>query len=623
MSKYGFPIMPNFPNGLEVGEAVKNSKWYIGGECISGVLDYTSAGKERVRECKLIFEPNLTAMENEGYLYITRDPNSTPNPNWQVVRGYKYTGTSTNYEEIFQDGKSTGNYATYVNEYKNKLINSTYSGAQYYATESEGGTYKESYFDTNLPIFEVNDTDGINNYVNNGDISSAINKDDLLIEKVMSTVYVDGTSKPNMKITHNIDGGEPPKTYTIKCEVKGLLSLEYETLFEKTYEFTDSSYMTTWGNLETSWGHLILEIKFSMYYNNKTSETLTANIKNDGSYYPNNSQSGKHYLQVKKGSGEDDDGYADTINDSNATDENITVNTCDLLTSTYKVTVEQLHALGNFLWQDSFISNIKLLNTSPIENIVSCKAIPINIDGESTTIGLGNIDSGVSGLKISSNYLKTTIGSIDVPNIYNNFVDYEYSSVDLYLPLIGTITDLNPREVVGYKITLKYCFDVVSGDCLAMLFNNRGGGTNCIGVYKGNCGIDIPLTASNRAQIQAGYVSDVIGGTLSVASGHPFGAIMAGMNAITRQNVAKSSGSISGVTAQGLPKQAYLTIVENATQIPSNYAETYGRPCNLTKKLKNVSGFTVVDKNIRLSNINCTYEEKEEIRKLLSEGVIF
>lgn len=615
MAKYGFPLDADFENYHDVGEPIKNSKWYVGGACVSGYV-YYEGSTEVVLEQKIIFTPREPSTKDKGCIYILRDTKETNPPNPQTYNVYQYTGNYVSYQQYFRNGEKLAPWEW--SETYNNSSNEFRAWADYdWANQGY-----ESYYESNIPIFDKYDTNGIKAYKDTGDISSAINKDDLLLKKVVSTVYVDGTKKPNIKITHNIDGGEPPKTYTIKCEVKGLLSLEYDTLFEKTYNFTDSSYQTTWGNLETSWGHLILEVKFSMYYNNKTSETLTVNIKNDGYYYPNNSQSGKHYLHVKKGSGEDDDGYADTINDSNATDENITVNTCDLLTSTYKVTVEQLHALGNFLWEDSFIANIKLLNTSPIENIVSCKAMPINIDGESTTIGLGNIDSGVSGLKISSNYLKTTIGSIDVPNIYNNFVDYEYSSVDLYLPLIGTITDLNPREVVGYKITLKYCFDVVSGDCLAMLFNNRGGGTNCIGVYKGNCGIDIPLTASNRSQIQAGYVSDVIGGTLSVASGHPFGAIMAGMNAITRQNVTKSSGSISGVTAQGLPKQAYLTIVENATQIPSNYAETYGRPCNLTKKLKNLSGFTIVDKNIRLSNINCTYEEKEEIRKLLSDGVI-
>lgn len=610
--------IPHYPDGYSVPEPIINT-WYVQG----GVSCAYSNTKHTDPTQSFTIKRNMVTSNNSGGLYLIRVKTNT-SPSYYTYKMAvinKWSGKDTSYVEDFKDGVSTKKEPPYYTTYEYTRTN--YIGTTIFnIADYRGVPDYECIFNCSLPIFDASDTNGINAYEKTGDISNAVNKDDLVVKKVISTVYVDGKKKPNIKITHNIDGGEPPKTYTIKCEVKGLLSLDYDTLFEKTYNFTDSSYMTTWGSLETSYSHLILEMKFTMYYNEDTYNAVTATIKNDGYYFPTSSVNGKHHLYVKGGSGEDDDGYSDTINDSNAIDENINVNTCDLLTSTYKVSVEQLHALGNFLWEDNFINNIKLLNTSPIENIVSCKAIPINIDGENSTIGLGNIDSGVSGMKISSNYLKKTIGSIDVPSIYNNFVDYEYSSIDLYLPLIGTITDLNPREVVGYSITLKYCFDVVSGDCLAMLFNNRGGGTNCIGVYKGNCGIDIPLTASNRAQIQAGYVSDVIGGTLSVASGHPFGAIMAGMNAITRQNVTKSSGSISGVTAQGLPKKAYLTIVENATQIPSNYAETYGRPCNLTKKLKNLSGFTIVDKNIRLSNINCTYEEKEEIRKLLSEGVI-
>lgn len=154
-----------------------------------------------------------------------------------------------------------------------------------------------------------------------------------------------------------------------------------------------------------------------------------------------------------------------------------------------------------------------------------------------------------------------------------------------------------------------------------MVFNNRGGGENCIGVYKGNCGIDIPLTASNRAQVEAGYISDFVGGVSSLVTGNVAGAVNAGLSAMTRQNVTKTSGSVSGVTAQGLPNRAYIVVEENVTQIPSTYAQTYGRPCNLSLKLGKLSGFTMCDSNVRL-NIECSIEEQNMIRQALSEGVI-
>ena len=106
-----------------------------------------------------------------------------------------------------------------------------------------------------------------------------------------------------------------------------------------------------------------------------------------------------------------------------------------MLTTTYKLTELQLQQLGNFLWQDDFITNIKLINNSPIENIVSVKAIPCLFTGtETKTVVCGNVDTGVSGVVITNNYLKKTIGTISVSNWYNNFIDYENTKITLYLP---------------------------------------------------------------------------------------------------------------------------------------------------------------------------------------------
>ena len=48
------------------------------------------------------------------------------------------------------------------------------------------------------------------------------------------------------------------------------------------------------------------------------------------------------------------------------------------LTSVYNVTPEKLNQLGRFIWTDDAMDNIKLLNNSPIQNIVSCKCIPFS-----------------------------------------------------------------------------------------------------------------------------------------------------------------------------------------------------------------------------------------------------
>lgn len=599
--------------GYDYSDVTKSGFYVSGGGSIAE-QDYLSRDNvyigQKTTKCNLIPSSN-----NIGGIYITR---------------HTYTDTTISkclYQYKYNFYKWTGDVTWYTETwYKNDDRVSTSSNTRTYNNSTDAfslGENSSNYVDgrywlwsTNIPIFDENDTESINKYIESGDTSGAINNDYLGIEKVISNIYVDQSQPPNLKFTWNIDGGEPPTDYKIEIHGGGADNMGLIADIDSS-----GSFSTTWGLLETKSIVGLPSITCMLSYNNYTDE-LQVVINRDGTFYPTSAHIGKHYLYVTRGSGEDDDGYQDTADNSDATDENVTVNMCDLLTSTYKVTTEQLKNFGNFLWSDSLFDNIKLLNNSPIENVVSVKAIPIDMGGTATTISLGNVNSNVGGIRVENNYIKKLIGSITVPRIYNNFVDYEYCEIMLYLPLIGTITDLDPKEVVGYKITLKYDFDIISGDCIAMLFNNRGGGENCIGVYKGNCSVDIPLTASNRAQVQAGYISDIMSGVTSAITKNPFGVVESGLSAITRQYHSRTNGAVSGVTSQGLPKNAYLTLVENATQIPSNYAQTYGRPCNLTKKLKDLSGFTVCDKNIRVSNIVCTEEEQEEIRNLLTEGVI-
>lgn len=596
----------------------KNDTYYDGGGSYESTTTiYTSNYAENYDRKVYSFTPDT---DNVGGLYFTREYQSGDYSYYTMrINYYNWNGTV----EV-KDGRDALDYG----EYKNIYINTTSEHVSYSLYEIGIGTWivspsdtRSGTFSTNIPIFEYGDEDSINAYKENGDISGAINADYLEMGYVKTTVYIDKSTPPNLKFTWNItdENDKPPKNYII--DIYDVT--EYGEIPLKSIK-SSGKYSTTWGLIESVVKEQgsTMSIKIHVYFSYLGGlDKVDLYITRNGNYEIGTAINGKHNLFVVRGTGEEDDGYEDNVDKSDAEDSNITVNTANLLTNTYKLTETQLQSLGNFLWSDNFFDNIKLINNSPIENVISCKAIPIDIGGTETTVTLGNVNSGVNALKVSNNFIKKIIGSFRVPRIYNNFVDFEHTKIELYLPLIGVITDLSPQEICGYTITLKYSFDLITGECTAMLFNNRGGGENCIGIYKGNCGIDIPLTSSNRAQVEAGYISDFLGFTGSVFTADVGGVVNSGLNALSRQYTSKSSGSVSGVCAQGLPQNAYLTISENATQIPSNYAETYGRPCNLTKKLKNLSGFTVCDKNIKLSNIECTKNELNEIRQLLSEGV--
>lgn len=491
-------------------------------------------------------------------------------------------------------------------------------------------------FVTTIPIFDPNNTEAIQRYIESGDTSGAKNRDMLDLSAIWTKVYLDGSAPPNITITWGVEKGDEPEHVNVVIYATPTYGAEEgKTELSRTlYSWGDSGVSFTWGSLENlMYGGDVPNIIIET--NNKGSENniATAYVDSDGkSYQPSEktySADGKNSIQVVIGEPPSDEENSDQKEQEkseaseNENEENTNINTASLLTRTYQLTREQLQSLGNFLWGDSFLDNIKLINNSPIENVVSVKAIPCDfLTDASKNIVLGNVETTVQGNPVTNNYIKKTIGTVKVANQENNFIDYENCDILLYLPLIGTITDLNPREVMGYTITLKYCYDAITGDVIAEIFNNRAGKENIIGVYRGNCGVDIPLTSSNRAQVEAGYISDTISGVASIVSKNPLGVVNAGMSALTRMHTSHSTGSVSGATAQGLPNKAYLTIITSLPQKVTNvFRHTYGRVCCNNHKLGDLNGYTMCDDKIDLSSIACTETEKEELRSLLATGV--
>ena len=583
------------------------------------------------------FGPNYTknyfdTIESTSYVYITREvrkPEDTGKANPCYLYAF-FTGDGST-------AKTSGHTITYRGE---EVTQSTFtdanldSGRAWWVGFYYNSDISKSHFSSNIPIFSADNTIAIDNYKKTGDTSGALNKDDIENKSADTTIYLDGSTPPNITICWESTGDTIPDHMNVVIYATPTYGAEEgKTELSRTlYSWGDSGVSFTWGSLENlMYGGDVPNIIIETNYKGATDNIATAYIDSDGkSYQPSErtySSDGKNSIQVIVGDPPSDEENSDQKeqekSEADEKEENTNVNTASLLTRTYQLTKEQLQSLGNFLWGDSFLDNIKLINNSPIENVVSVKAIPCDfLTDASTNIVLGNVATTVQGNPLTNNYIKKTIGTVKVANQENNFIDYENCDILLYLPLIGTITDLNPREVMGYTITLKYCYDAITGDVLAEIFNNRAGKENIIGVYRGNCGVDIPLTSSNRAQVEAGYISDAISGVASVVSKNPLGVINAGMSALTRMHTSHSTGSVSGATAQGLPNKAYLTIITSLPQkVTKVFRHTYGRVCCNNHKLGDLNGYTMCDEKIDLSSISCTETEKEELRSLLATGV--
>ena len=596
-----------------------------GGSVIGHTIIYDEGGGR-----KSGYETNISYTSEDGYFYLIDNLGNFPSEGHDK---YSFNGGGTGHLIVNKHTYDYWNENSYDEVFNISLNNTNY---QDIAVTAGGSSLVADGFVTTIPIFDPNNTEAIQRYIESGDTSGAKNRDMLDLSAIWTKVYLDGSTPPNITITWGVEKGDEPDHVNVVIYATPTYGAEEgKTELSRTlYSWGDSGVSFTWGSLENlMYGGDVPNIIIETNNKGSVNNIAAAYVDSDGkNYQPSEktySADGKNSIQVVIGDPPSDEENSDQKEQEkseaseNENEENTNINTASLLTRTYQLTREQLQSLGNFLWGDSFLDNIKLINNSPIENVVSVKAIPCDFLTEaSKNIVLGNVETTVQGNPVTNNYIKKKIGTVKVANQDNSFIDYEDCDILLYLPLIGTITDLNPREVMGYTITLKYCYDAITGDVIAEIFNNRAGKENIIGVYRGNCGVDIPLTSSNRAQVEAGYISDTISGVASIVSKNPLGVVNAGMSALTRMHTSHSTGSVSGATAQGLPNKAYLTII---TSLPQNvtkvFRHTYGRVCCNNHKLGDLNGYTMCDDKIDLSSISCTETEKEEIRSLLATGV--
>ena len=308
-----------------------------------------------------------------------------------------------------------------------------------------------------------------------------------------------------------------------------------------------------------------------------------------------------------------DDDTSDIVSDI-STNSNIS-----LLTTTYAMNESNLKALGRKLWDNSFMENISMINNSPIENILSVKSFPFPINGgASKNVILGNVNMEVTGNELPSTYTPIkTIGTFKVDKKFSGVLEWlnYHTQVICYLPYIGFV-ELNIKEIIDKTITLKYIYDVITGVCTACFYSNNIE----ICKYSGTIAIDIPITASNRAQVESGYIMSALGAVGSLLSGNLMGIAGSAFGAIMNQNHFTTKGSPSPSCDAFDEQKAFIIIDYPVYYEPTNYAHDYGYPCNLSMKLGNCKGFTKCA-NVDVDGLSCTEEERAELKSLLENGV--
>lgn len=286
--------------------------------------------------------------------------------------------------------------------------------------------------------------------------------------------------------------------------------------------------------------------------------------------------------------------------------------------------------------------------TSISNNIISCyvnaldwnwstgsEAIEIYSGGAQTTAFTSDINYAV----LTGYNARDIIGSIDVPRMTNTFYDFSpYSTYEVYVPFCGWVA--LPDTVAGRNIKVYFETDEATCGCKGRIFFVDGSGNGVtVAEITGSFGAPCPIQViegglykqamlSNGLQVIGGIASGIMGGAsgagvlavsgLSNAMQGLGNCLVAG-NTNYGQTIGRA-GDASGLMCAGKP---YLKITyPPVDEVVNNnmFAHTVGYLCNTIGQLSNFHGFTVcANPHIHIS---ATSTEKEEIKRLLEEGVI-
>ena len=294
----------------------------------------------------------------------------------------------------------------------------------------------------------------------------------------------------------------------------------------------------------------------------------------------------------------------------------------------YQLDDAGLTNLGDFLWSDNFIDNIKKNYASPMENIIALRIMPVSIAGTPTNVRIGNLDSGVAGSRITTQYVDLDCGSVHINKMWGNQLDFApATSCKIYLPYIG-YREIDLDDASGGELHLKYRLDALTGELMAMIKvtqDDRYAHNSMEYFFEGNCSCALPLSGSDFLGMYGQLLAGGLTAGIGAATKNPL--MMAGgiSSILTAKPDYTRSGNISGVSGYMATQTPFLLMECQIPNMPGNTASVKGIRSSIYLSLATLTGLQIIEDwrpNTTLASV-CTKEELDEIDKLLKEGVIF
>lgn len=331
-------------------------------------------------------------------------------------------------------------------------------------------------------------------------------------------------------------------------------------------------------------------------------------------------------------------GGIDRVDPNNYTDKidlnKPTLSNVNVFNRSFAVTSNNVRQLADFLWNadetkfNEIVKGLALMGENPMNGIIDLRLFPFDVALKNSAtnaehIVIGRTNTGVNGIKLTENVNSLIdLGECTFFEKFKNFLDFEpYTTAQLYIPYIGVVP-VSTAEFMGHKISAKMLVDYTTGAGTAIVFKD-----DIPFIYKnGVVGITIPMTGTDSASYASTVVGNVvngaIGGISSIASGNIGGVVSSAEKLYsgfaTGTNYQTASASSPSV-ATWQPQKCYFIIDRPILNVPDNYGRTVGYACEITGKLSDFKGFTVVS-NPEIS-FKCTETEKTMLTQLLTAGV--
>lgn len=434
-----------------------------------------------------------------------------------------------------------------------------------------------------------------------------------------------------------------------------------EGLFDIEITNDDNRHLYLYSRLKNGWHDLYLLLnafnETGLYYCTKISTAISATlgenctdpdvrigIIQDGNITGQGATGDKTTLSPLADINNADDFSNNGFGGNDSVDPNIytdkidlnkpTLSNVNVFNRSFTVNSNNVRQLADFLWNadetkfNEIVKGLALMGENPMNGIIDLRLFPFNVALKNSAtqaepIVIGRTNTGVNGIKLTENVNSLIdLGECTFFEKFKNFLDFEpYTTAQLYIPYIGVVP-VSTAEFMGHKISAKMIVDYTTGAGTAIVFKD-----DIPFIYRnGVVGVSIPMTGTDSASYASTVIGNVVNGAMGIANATAtdnMGGLINSANQmysgfatpVQYQNASASSPSVT--TWQ--PQKCYFIIDRPILNVPDNYGRTVGYACEVTGKLSDFKGFTVVS-NPEI-NFRCTDSERQYIVNMLQGGV--